>query len=54
MLTGEASLGYDSEENERLMGDRERVESLDSSIPLEHLTVVLECLTGVLDLLGGV
>ena len=43
------------------MGDRERVESLDSSIPLERLTGVLErltgvleCSTGVLDPLGGV
>ena len=59
--TGEASLGADSEEEDLLIGDRERVESLGSSIPLAHLTRVLgrlpgvlERLTGVLDRLGGV
>ena len=59
--TGEASLGAESEEEDLLIRDREWVESLDLSIPLEHLTGVLgrlsgvlECLTGVLDRLGGV
>ena len=52
--TGEASLGADLEDEGLLMGDRERVESLDSSIPLERLTEVLERLTGVLEHLTGV
>ena len=64
-LTGEASLGDDSNDDDLLMGERERVESLDSSITLARLTGVLDHLTGVLgrrssvlagvlDLLGGV
>ena len=54
-LTGEVSLVQDSEEEDLLMEDRERVESLDS-IPLGilgRLSGVLERLTGVSDLLGG-
>ena len=59
--TGDASLEQDSEKDDLLMGDIDRVESLDSSIPLARLTGVLgrlsgvlERLTGVPDLLGGV
>ena len=59
-LTGEPSLMQDSEEEDLLTGERERVESLVSSKTLVRLTGVLgrlsgvlECLTGVSGLLGG-
>ena len=64
-FTGEASLGGDSDDDNLLMGERERVASLVSSITLALLTGVLDRLTGVLgrrsgvlggvlDILGGV
>ena len=56
-LTGEASLA-DSDDEDLLMGERERVESLESSVTLARLTGVLDRLTGVLGcrsgILGGV
>ena len=47
-FTGEASLGGDSDDDDLLMGERERVDSLVSSITLALLTGVLERHTGVL------
>ena len=57
-FTGEASLGGESDDEDLLMGEQERVDSLVSSNPLILLTGVLGRLSGVLggvlDLLGGV
>ena len=53
-FTGEASLGGDSDDDDFLMGERERVDSLVSSITLALLTGVLDYLTGVLGRLSGV
>ena len=57
-FTGEASLGGESDEDESnedlLMGERERVDSLVSSSPLVLLTGVLDRLTGILGRLSGV
>ena len=52
--TGEASLLQDSDDDDLLMGECERVESLDSSFPLARLTGVLGRLSGVLERLTGV
>ena len=64
-FTGEASLGGDSDDDNVLKGERDRVDSLDSSMVLARLPGVLGRLTGilghrsgvldgVLDFLGGV